>query len=256
VSEIETLAERWRPLGRALRDFHEGETGTSISVFSNLWAREDTPVAEFYRPESEVLPEIERRALSLCRGRVLDLGAGAGRHALELQRRGHDVTAIDVSADAVAVMRDRGVRDARQGDLDAVRGETFDTLLLLMHGIGLVGTLRGFRGFLDRARLALSERASILCDSADLDLVLPDLSDEVSRDFEPSDAYFGEVEFRLTYGELEGQPYPWLFIDHRTLERLAKRAGFCSTVVCRGSRGSYLARLNLSNDPCDGDSRI
>ena len=144
--------ERWGPLGRALLDFHHGATSARITVHTDLWVDEPTPVEEFYRPNDQPLPELERTALGLCRGRTLDLGAGAGRHALDLHRRGFEVTAIDVAPEAVEVMRERGVTDARCGDFTAVTGERFDTILLLMHGIGLVGTLEGLTRFLNEAK--------------------------------------------------------------------------------------------------------
>ncbi len=238
------IAASWAPLGRALVDYHRGDRRRHFIVHSDLWDDEPTPVEEFYRPDHLPISELELRALSLCRGRVLDLGAGAGRHALELQARGLEVTAVDVSSDAVAVMRERGVRDARCGDLDAVGDERFDTILLLMHGIGLVGTLSGLAAFLERAHGVLADEGQIVCDSADLTIVLPSLFDlDGSSDHEPG-SYLGEVEFRLTYGRLEGQPYPWLFVDPRTLERFAKASGFDFAIGARGGQGAYVAVLS------------
>lgn len=229
---------RWAPLGRALLDYHHGDTTARFVVHSDLWDSEITTAEEYYRPLHLELSEIEQRALSLCRGRVLDLGAGAGRHAIELQERGHEVTAVDVSPDAVEVMRRRGVRDVRCGDLGAVSGESFDTLLLLMHGIGLVGTLEGLARFLDASSSVLSTDGQVLCDSADLAAALPS-----ARATGVGRSYLGEVEFRLTYRDLEGRPYPWLFVDPRTLERYAAAAGYDFEVGARGGRGAYLARL-------------
>ena len=80
----------------------------------------------------------ERRAMRFVRGRVLDLGCGAGRVALHLQARGLDVVALDHSPLAVEVARRRGVRDARVGTLDDVEGERFDTVLMLGNGVGLL----------------------------------------------------------------------------------------------------------------------
>ena len=229
----------WAPLGRALLDYHRGDTSARFVVHSDLWDSEITAAEEYYRPLHLELSEIEQRALSLCRGRVLDLGAGAGRHALELQERGHEVTAVDVSTDAVEVMRRRGVRDARCGDLAAVSGEQFDTLLLLMHGIGLVGTLEGLAAFLDATRSVLGKGGQVLCDSADLALTLPS-----ARSAGEDGSYLGEVEFRLAYRDFEGRPYPWLFVDPRTLERFAAAAGYDFEVRARGGRGAYLGRLS------------
>ncbi len=244
MSPTDADTARWAPLGRALIDYHRGAEHSSFIVHSDLWNDEPTPVEDYYRPDHIPIPDLELKALSLCRGRVLDLGAGAGRHALELQMRGHEVTAVDVSRDAVEVMRERGVHDARCGDLDAVDGECFDTILLLMHGIGLVGTISGLADFLVRARNILNADGRIVCDSADLTVILPSLVDtEEQLDSWPA-AYPGEVEFRLTYGELDGQPYPWLFVDPRTLEHFATSSGYEFAMVARGRQGAFVAVLS------------
>jgi len=243
VTSAESGASRWAPLGRALADYHRGLRKSHFIVHSDLWDDEPTPVETYYRPDHLPIPELELRALSLCRGRVLDLGAGAGRHALELQARGFDVTALDISHDAVAVMRQRGVRDARCGNLGGLEEESFDTILLLMHGIGIVGTLDGLAAFLAEAKNVMSLEGRIVCDSADLTMVLPSLADSTGRADSHSTHYPGEVEFRLTYGSLEGQPYPWLFVDPLTLKRYARAVGYRSTVACLGARGTFVAVL-------------
>jgi SAM-dependent methyltransferase len=235
--------ERWQPLGRALLDFHRGRAHDQIIVHTDLWHDEPTPVESFYRPDGQALPELERTALRLCRGRTLDLGAGAGRHALELQRLGLAVTAVDVSPEAVEVMRERGVVDARCGDLECVRGESFETVALLMHGIGLVGTLGGLATFLSRIVEHLSLDGHVIFDSADLGLVMPERFDDGLEDWRAGGLYPGEVEYRLSYGKIQGEPYPWLFVDPITLADQADASGFRAEVIARGERGSYLARL-------------
>jgi SAM-dependent methyltransferase len=240
------LADRhqgWRPLGAALLDYHRGDEDAEITVSSEIWEDETTPVAHYYRPPGDDLPERERRSLEMCRGRVLDLGAGAGRHALELQRAGHPVVAIDVLPEAVQIMRERGVTDARCGDLDDLDGETFDTVLMLMHGIGVVGDLRGLGRLLQDLPRFLNPGGRLICDSADLAVVLgeeaPGLLTELNG---PSD-YVGEVEFVLRYGDLVGSPYPWLFVDPDALGLIAGAAGFDCRVEIRGDRGSFVASL-------------
>jgi SAM-dependent methyltransferase len=234
----------WGPLGRALLDFHHGATAARITVHTDLWQDEVTPVDEFYRPDDKPLAELEKTALELCRGRTLDLGAGAGRHALELQQRGFQVTAVDVSPEAVEVMRERGVADPQCGGLERVAGIRFDTVVLLMHGIGLVGTLQGLAHFLDDARHLLEEDGQMIFDSADLGLVIPEQFDDGLDEWRVGGIYPGEVEYRLSYEDLEGDPYPWLFVDPITLASYAETAGFQAEVVLRGERGSYLARLS------------
>ncbi len=245
MTESFGYGERWGPLGRALLDFHRGATTARIIVHTDIWIDDPTPVEEFYRPDDRPLLELERTALSLCRGRTLDFGAGAGRHALELQHRGLEVTAVDVAPEAVEVMRERGVSDARCGDFAAVNGERFDTILLLMHGIGLVGTLEGLGRFFGDAQNHLEKGGRILFDSADLGIVMPDRFDEGLDDWRSGGLYPGEVEYRLTYKKYEGKPYPWLFVDPVTLADRARAAGLRSQVVARGARGSFLARVSM-----------
>jgi SAM-dependent methyltransferase len=235
------VKDPWLPLGCALLDYHQGATSATFLVSSSLWEDEETPVADYYRPLGKPLPEIDRRALALCRGRVLDLGAGAGRHALELQSKGLEVTALDISPQAIEVMRARGVVDARRGDLFTF-AEAYDTVLLLMHGVGVVGTLAGLRRFFDRLPALLAAGGQVLFDSADLSGELRESGINEAR-LHDHETYFGEVRFRLRYRDLAGPEYPWLFVDPHTLEQRARAAGFATEVVARGERGGYLARL-------------
>jgi SAM-dependent methyltransferase len=99
-------------------------------------------------------PTVERRALRWVRGRVLDVGVGAGRVALELQRRGRSVVGIDVSPGAVEVARQRGVRDVRLlafEDLDESLGH-FDTTVMFGNNFGLFGSPTKARRLLRRLR--------------------------------------------------------------------------------------------------------
>jgi SAM-dependent methyltransferase len=233
----------WSPLGAALLDFHRGATDAEVVISSDLWEDEPTPVAAFYRPDGQNLPELEQRALELCRGRVLDLGAGAGRHALELQRAGHEVVAVDVLEEAVEIMTDRGVADARCGNLGAVAGERFDTVLMLMHGLGIVGDLRGLGELLQGLERHLAPEARVVCDSADLGAVLESEAPGVVDDLVGGDRYIGEVEFRLRYRALEGEPYPWLFVDPDALAIIGSSAGFSVEIAATGARGAFLAVL-------------
>jgi SAM-dependent methyltransferase len=99
-------------------------------------------------------PAVERRALRYIRGRVLDVGVGAGRVALELQARGREVVAIDVSPGAVEVARNRGVSDVRLlafEEVDASLGH-FDTVVMYGNNFGLFGSRAKARRLLRRLR--------------------------------------------------------------------------------------------------------
>lgn len=236
----------WRPLGAALLDFHRGDTRAELVVASDLWEDESTPVESYYRPDGVDLPKLDCEALERCRGRVLDLGAGAGRHALELQAAGHSVVAVDPLAEAVEIMRDRGVVDARRGDLHSVAGEKFDTVLMLMHGLGIVGDLHGLGLLLEELPRYLSPGGRLVCDSADLAAALGEEAPEILAELLNRKHYFGEVEFRLSYGSVEGPPYPWIFVDPQALDIIAGAAGFDTTIAARGNHGAFVAVLTES----------
>jgi len=231
--------EAWTPLGHALADVHAGDRSATLRVRSDVWEDEVVPAIDYYRPLDVELPVLERRALSRCRGRVLDAGAGAGRHALELQARGLDVVAVDVSPEAVAVMRDRGVRDARVTDVFDLVDERFDTVLMLMHGLGIVGTLAHLDLFLRRVDELLTPDGQLLADSADLAVAVGRVAAATLADA----TSHGEVEFQVTYRNLVGRPYPWLFVGPRVLADMAHRAGLACDVLARGAGGGYLARI-------------
>lgn len=101
------MRDAYDPHGAAVLDCFRGATD-AVLICHQDGVRDDVPAAFWLREEIDPL---EARALDLCRGRMLDVGAGTGLHTLVLQRRGLDVTAIDVSADCVTIMRERGVSE-------------------------------------------------------------------------------------------------------------------------------------------------
>lgn len=114
-------------------------------------------------------PAVERRLMRFVRGRALDIGCGAGRVALHLQERGHEVVAIDESPLAIEVSRRRGVRDARVlslADVDSSLGE-FDTVLIMRNNLGLGGSEARAGGVLRRLARVTGERGRIVTDSVD-----------------------------------------------------------------------------------------
>jgi SAM-dependent methyltransferase len=234
----DALSPPWEPLQAALLAYHRGDRLATFRVASTLWEDEDTLASSYYRPLEVALPRLERTALELCRGPVLDVGAGAGRLSLELQALGLAVTALDAAPAAVTIMRERGVRDARCEDVFAHRGGPYATLLLVMHGIGLVGSHAGLDRFLRHARTLLAADGQILCDSADLDATASDDDLAAAGLLEP-----GQVFFQIAFAGRLGEYYPWLFVGERALTAAAAAAGFAATVVARADRGRFLARL-------------
>ncbi|HSB80794.1 MAG TPA: methyltransferase domain-containing protein [Candidatus Methylomirabilis sp.] len=231
----------WSPHGLALLDFFNGRTSAEVVVHEPDGETEVVPARLFFR-EPEEFSALEEAALDLCRGRVLDVGAGAGCHSLVLQERRLHVCAIDVAPEAVEVMRKRGVRDVRCADVFGFRAEPFDTLLMLMNGIGVVGSLAGLQRFLRDVKRLLRPEGQILLDSYDPG---PDAVPGVAAQGGPSGTrgYPGEMRFQLEYEGRRGPSLEWLFVDFETLAARAVREGWSAEIIWREEEGHYLARL-------------
>ena len=115
-------------LGKALMDYHHGNYSEDIKTYSSLDEEDVIPVPYLFRTFDE-MPKIEQKALQLARGKVLDIGAGAGSHALYLQKKGLDATALDNSEGCIKVCRERGIESSILSDILAYSGEKYDTLL-------------------------------------------------------------------------------------------------------------------------------
>ena len=230
------------PMGQAIRDYHEKGRAGRLRVFSPQFEEDEMPVATLFRTEAE-MPSLEHRALDLCRGRVLDVGAGAGCHSLALQERGADVTAIDISPLSVDVMLRRGVKDARVADLfDESFAGCYDTVLMLMNGSGIVGRLERMPLFFRRMKLLLAQGGQVLMDSSDLRYIYED--EEGAMDIDLNARYYGELDFRMQYKKVKGAPFGWLYVDFDTLAGYARESGFRAELVAEGEHYDYLARLS------------
>jgi len=239
----EGMIAPWTPLGAALEAFHGGRRDAVLEVESDFFETEEVAVAEYYRPLNEALPELELEALRRCRGRVLDLGAGAGRHSLELQQAGMHPVAVDISPKAISVMKARGVEEAYCLDFRHGLSGDFDTILMMMNGIGLAGSAEKLESFLMLLRVHLRPGGRILCDASSLETALPELQAEVMEHDARGRVDLGEVFFRLRFGKLQGGWYPWLFPAPSLLELSAAGAGLRMEILSRASRGAYLALL-------------
>ncbi len=217
-----------------------------LRVEADAFDTEEVPAATYYRPETIDLPALESEALSRCRGRTLDVGAGAGRHTLELQARGFEVTAIDIIPEMVQIMAERGVHDPRRADIDSMEGESFDTILLLMNGIGIAGDIPGLDRLLGSFTRMLTPGGRVVCDSADLLTEFDEDDLEEIRSSAFGNLMHGEVSFRLRYQGLYGDWYPWLFASPSLLADHARKAGLDCEIVANGERGAYLAELVMS----------
>jgi len=187
------------------------------------------------------MPPWERLMLDECRGNVLDVGAGAGSHALALQEKGKKVTALDISPGATEVMKARGVEQAVCADIWEFDQKGFDSVLFLMNGIGIAGNLGRLPSLLSHAAGLLSPGGVIYVESTDLMYMFEEEDGSVLLPM--GEQYYGEVTYQLRYKELKGEPFPWLFVDMDNLSTIARSCGLQMDVIYQGGDNHYVAAL-------------
>lgn len=192
-----------------------------------------TPVAHW--------PAVERRALRWVRGRVLDAGVGAGRVALELQRRGRSVVGIDVSPGAVEVARGRGVRDVHQLGLEDVNDSLghFDTIAMFGNGFGLFGSPSRAKRLLRRLR-PLADRIV----AASLD---PATQDPAHRAYQEQNRKRGrmpgQLRLRVRYHDLIGPWFDYLIVSPDEMATILEGTQWRIHRLLEGGTGYYVAIL-------------
>ena len=226
-------------MGRAIADYWKIKKASKLRVFSPMFEEDEIPLATLFR-SYETMPKIERKALNMSKGRVLDVGAGSGCHSLVLQERGVDVTAIDISPLSVETMKERGVKKVLEQDFFTLEAQ-YDTILMLMNGIGIVGTLERLPEFFKQLDKILAPGGQVLCDSSDISYVFETEDGIIEM---PDDmSYYGEHSFQMQYKDTIGEPFNWLYIDTDTLKEKAWRNGYAVEVVTEGEHYDYLARI-------------
>jgi len=241
------------PMGQAILDFATTGKAGRLRVLSSQFDEDSIDVPYLFRSFDE-MPALEQRALSEASGRVLDIGAGAGCHSLVLQERGLDVTSVDISPLSCEAMKLRGLRDVRCLDVlredvcadggadgDAGGGADgcagYDTILMLMNGTGIAGTLDALPQMLHTVAGFLAPGGRILIDSSDLSYLYDDDS------FDDAEPYIGEVDYRMIYKKVRGEAFPWLYCDYARLEAAASFAGLHCRLLQQGDHYDYLAEV-------------
>ena len=214
------------PMGAAIYDFYKYGKADVLRVFSSQFDEDEIPVADLFR-EFEDMPELEQTALKLAQGRILDVGAGSGCHSLALQKAGKPVVSIDISPLSVEVMKDKGL-DARLVNFyDSSYKDKFDTVLMLMNGTGIIGTIDNIPNFFKRIDDLLNPGGMMI-----------DLADD----------YYGQLDYQMQYKDILGEPFDWLYLDFNTLAHYAEEYGFKAELIAEGEHYDYLARLSRNGD--------
>ena len=230
--------------GKAILDFQTNNSPEDLITETTISEEDEMSVAYLFR-EFSGMPKIEQHALLLSKGKILDVGCGAGSHSLYLQKEKKlAVTAIDISKNAVEACQLRGISDVSEtGILEYHSVEKFDTILLLMNGTGIFGKLEHVSKYLQKLKSLLAESGQILIDSSDIIYMFDE--DEDGGKWISGDAYYGELEYTISYKGEKEAPFLWLYMDFNTLQNAAVANGLQCELVLEGDHFDYLARLTF-----------
>ena len=229
-------------MGRAIWDYYYQENSEDLQTETSISELDDLPVSYLFRDYQE-MNALEKKALDLSFGKVLDVGSGAGSHSLYLQNeRKLEVTALDISPKSIEICKARGVKNAICEDLLQFSEKNFDTVLLLMNGTGIFQSLEDIDQYLQKLKSLVAENGQILIDSTDI-LYMYD-QDEDGGVLVPATGYYGELDYYLHYKGESELPMKWLYLDFDTLENAAIANGFKIQKI-EQQEDSYLAQLTL-----------
>lgn len=229
-------------MGRAIWDYYYQENPEDLQTETSISELDDLPVSYLFRDYQE-MNALEKKALDLSFGKVLDVGSGAGSHSLYLQNeRKLEVTALDISPKSIEVCKARGVKNAICEDLLQFSEKNFDTVLLLMNGTGIFQSLEHIDQYLQKLKSLVAENGQILIDSTDI-LYMYD-QDEDGGVLVPATGYYGELDYYLHYRGESEESMKWLYLDFDTLENAAIANGFKIQKI-EQLEDSYLAQLTL-----------
>ncbi|WP_430972815.1 class I SAM-dependent methyltransferase [Sunxiuqinia rutila] len=236
---------------------YSDEDPISLGVFNYHYHRDNSPIlihSEDFDPD-EVLPSyffrgfkqmppLEQKALQLANGRILDVGACSGSHALYLQDKGHEVTALEQSALCCKVMNDRGIKNVIHQDFFQLPQQQFDTILLLMNGTGIAGTLSRLDELFQKLASLLHPQGQILIDSSDLIFLYTDEDGSALIDL-AAEKYYGELTFQTEYKNQKGHKFPWLYVDPDLLKEKASQNNLRVKQIFKGDHFDYMAQITF-----------
>ncbi|UXX79452.1 methyltransferase [Reichenbachiella carrageenanivorans] len=220
--------------GEAIFDFYKGDHDVVLTTYNSYGDPEEMPVEVFFRDHQD-FTELENLAITCCEGKILDVGAGAGAHALFMQAFEMDATALENSPGCIETLRHSGMEKIVEEDFFAHTSQ-YDTLLFLMNGLGLAGKLDNLPYFFKHCGQLLNPGGQIIIDSSDISYLYED-------DLPKPDHYFGEIRYQYEYKGKKGDWFDWLYVDQAHLIKETKALGLQTEILMTDEFDQYLAKI-------------
>jgi len=188
---------------------------------------------------------IEKEIIASAKGKILDVGCGVGRHTLYFQKRGFDISGVDISPKAIKVSKERGCRKVRVMDIYHAKfpPKSFDTILLFGHNIGIGGTLSGAEKLLKSLRKLIKINGVLLLTTVDVTKTKNKIHKEYHKRCRTAGRYIGSVKMRIEYKDHVSNWFLWLHIEPKELNKIAKETNWKILKMAHQKSGQYAAVL-------------
>ena len=223
--------------GQALLDFYHKKFKAPLLLHNEYGPPELILPDRFFEGE-EQFDALENFALEHVHGKIIDIGAATGRHALYLQNHGEDVTAMDLSSALCMLMNELGIKKIVKKDIFLYSEQKYDTILMLMNGIGISGSIDRLEKLLLHLQKIISPGGQLIMDSTNIAYLYEDYP-------APGHKYYGELTYRYAYKDNMGDPFQWLYVDQQTLIDVATATGWLCQIIFEDETDAYLARMQM-----------
>ena len=199
-----------------------------------------------YFGEYSTWAPLEKKAMRLVKGRVLDIGCGAGRHGLYLQQKGHDVTGIDNSPGAIKVSKLRGYKKAKLLSIKEIhrfKNGSFDTIIMMGNNFGLFGSFKQARRLLKQMYRITSTEAQIIANTVDPYSTTDPLHTWYHRFNRRRGRMGGQLRIRLRHGKIIGPWFDYLLVSKAEMKKIVQGTGWKIATILADKRPGYTVVL-------------
>lgn len=209
-------------LSEAVSDYIKSGEEKIVTVWLN-GVKDDSYRASYFMRSYNEMPEYEQIALSLCEGSILDIGAGAGAHSAFFSAKNKTVTALESdSGFATLLSRIPNTTVVHQDFFSYKPTQTFDTILLLMNGLGIAQSATKLPEMFDKLAALLSEKGKILVEITDY---------KHSPEYDPATMHNPEITFRLMYNKKFSEEFTWLYPDLEMVTEQCERLSLTNKLI-------------------------
>jgi len=235
-----TLSKSQDAYGQAFYDYYRGAGSAVIIERDDGYIDLDTSLSNYFRRARQWKPD-QRKAIGFCKGRLLDIGCGAGQHSLYLQEKGFDILGIDVSPLAIKTCKLRGLKHARVLSIDGInrRLGRFDTILMFGNNFGLFGNVRKAKQLLKRFHSMTSPDARIIAQCLDPINTKNPHHLKYHRRNRARGQLPGQLRIRIRYQDKASPWFDFLFVSPDEMNTVLENTGWLIQQMITSDGPSY-----------------